>query len=125
VWPLGAQVRHPGDPLDHGSDARQRPQVSVEPGRHRATVQHLSDAGQLGWPEPCRLAVAGGAHPDHAAITPAPPPAARGLRRDAQVTGDFAFGLSLLEQVGGLQPAAFQPLQISRVSQRLAIGGDG
>jgi hypothetical protein len=26
------------------------------------------------------------------------------------------------EQVGGLQPAAFQPLQISRVSQHPALG---
>jgi hypothetical protein len=52
------------------------------------------------------------------------PPPAGGLRRDAQLAGDLGAGLALGEQVSGLQPAAFQPLQISRVSQHPAFGGD-
>jgi hypothetical protein len=107
----------PGHPLDHLGDARKGPQVVVEPGRHRPAVQHPADPGQLGGFQPCRLALAGGAQPGHAAIAPAGMPAAGGLGRHAQLTGDLGPGLALGEQVGGLQPAAFQPLQISRSSR--------
>jgi hypothetical protein len=43
-------VGHSGHPLDDLGHARQRPQVVVEPGRHRAAVQHPADPGQLGRP---------------------------------------------------------------------------
>jgi hypothetical protein len=114
-------VRHPRDLLDHLGDPRQRPQVVVEP-RHRATVQHPPDLGQLGRSQPCRLAVAGGAHPGHTAAAPADIPAAGGLRRHAQLAGDLGFGPALGEQVGALHAAAFQPFQVSRVPQHPAIG---
>ena len=115
-------VRHPGHLLDHGGDARKGPQVVVEPGRDRTPVQHPADPAQLGGAELGRLALAGGAHPSHAAVAPAGIPAAGGLRRDAQLTGDLGFGPALGEQVGGLQAAAFQPFQVSRVPQHPAIG---
>jgi hypothetical protein len=115
-------VRHPGHPLDHLSDPSQGPPVVVEPGRHRAAVQHPADLGQLGGPELGRLALAGGAQPGRTAIAPAGILAAGGLRRHAQLTGDLGFGPALGEQVGGLQPAAFQPFQVSRVPQHPAIG---
>jgi hypothetical protein len=121
---MPGMVRHSGHLLDHLGDARKRPQVTVEPGRHRPAVQHPADPGQLGGAELGRLALAGGAHPRRTAVAPPLPPAARGLRRHAQLTGDLSAGLALGEQVGGLQPAAFQPLQISRVSEHPALGGD-
>ena len=43
---------------------------------------------------------------------------------DAQLAGDLGPGLALGEQVGGLQPAAFQPLQVSRVSEHPTLGSD-
>jgi hypothetical protein len=115
-------VRHPGHPLDHLGDARKRPQVVVEPGRHRPALQHPADLAQLTGAELGRLALAGGAHPSRTAIAPAGIPAAGGLRRHAQLTGDLGAGLALGEQVSGLQPAAFQPLQISGVSEHPALG---
>jgi hypothetical protein len=117
-------VRHPGHPLDDLGDARQRPQIVVELSRHRATVQHPANLAQLGPAELGRLALASGAHPGVAAVTPADIPAARGLRRHAQLVGDLCLGLALGEQVGGLHPAAFQPLEVSRVPQHPALGGD-
>jgi hypothetical protein len=115
-------VRHPGHPLDHGGDAGKGPPVVVEPGLNRAAVQHPPELGQLGGSELGRLAVAGGAHPGRTAAAPAGMPAAGGLRRDAQLAGDLGTGLALGEQLGGLQAAAFQPLQVSRVPQHPAIG---
>jgi len=115
-------VRYPGHPLDDLGDARQRPQVVVEPGRYRPAVQHPADPGQLGRSELGRFALAGGAHPRRTAIAPAGIPAVGGLGRHAQLTGDLGPGLALGEQVGGLQPAAFQPLQIARVPQHPALG---
>ena len=58
---MPGMVPHPGHPLDHLGDARQRPQVVVEPGRDRPPVQHPPDLGQLGGAELGRLALAGGA----------------------------------------------------------------
>ena len=121
---MPGMVPHPGHPLDHLGDALKRPQVVVEPGRHRPAVQHPADLAQLGGSKPGRLALAGGAHPRRTAVAPTLPPAAGGLRRDAQLASDLGPGLALGEQVGGLQPAAFQPLQISRVSEHPAFGGD-
>jgi hypothetical protein len=71
-----------------------------------------------------RLALAGGAHPGHPAVAPAGMPAAGGLGRHAQLAGDLGAGLALGEQVGGLQPAAFQPFQVSRVSEHPTLGSD-
>jgi hypothetical protein len=117
-------VRHPTHPLDDLGDPRQGPQVVVEPGRHRPPVQHPPDLGQLGGAELGGLALAGGAQPRRPAVAPAPIPAAGGLGRYAQLAGDLSAGLALGEQVAGLQAAAFQPLQISRVSEHPALGGD-
>jgi hypothetical protein len=71
-----------------------------------------------------RLALAGGAHPRRTAAPPAHIPAARGLRRHAQLTGDLGPGLALGKQVGSLQTPSLQPFKISRVSQHPAIGRD-
>jgi hypothetical protein len=90
---MPGMVRHPRHPLDHLGDARQRPQVVVEPGRHRPALQHPADLAQLGGAELGRFALAGGAHPRRTAVAPAGMPAAGGLRRHAQLTGDLGAGL--------------------------------
>jgi hypothetical protein len=119
---MPGMVRHAGHPLDHLGDARQRPQVVVEPRRHRPAAQHPPDLGQLGGAKLGRLALAGRAHPGQATVAPARRPAARSLRRHTQLVGDLGAGFALGEQLGGLQAAALQPFQISRVPQHPAIG---
>jgi hypothetical protein len=94
-------VADAGEPPDHLGDARQGPQLGVEPVGLRPLQQGAFHpppvpVGQAGGAAPAAWAGQAGA----AALAPAGVPAAGGLARDPKAAGDLGLGVALGEQVG-------------------------
>jgi hypothetical protein len=95
-------VAHPGEPLDHGRDAFDGPQLADEPVGDRALTQGLLDLDQLGVRQARRGAGRAPACKGvGAASLPGGMPAAGGLAGDAQLAGNLGGVDAAGEQLGG------------------------
>jgi hypothetical protein len=107
----GRVVADPGQPLDDGGDALQRPQLPGEPVGARTLQQSLLDPVELAVGQPGRrpgraLAV----QADGAGDLPTPIPQMHALAGDADLAGDLSLADAGSEQLGGPQPTGLEPL---------------
>jgi hypothetical protein len=103
---MGRVVTHPGQPLDHGGDAVQGPQLADEPVSRSPFQQGLPDLAELGVGHLGRRAAGSSAMEGvGAARLEAGVPDADGLGGDAKLAGDFGLVDADGEQLSGAQPA--------------------
>ena len=116
-------VAHPGGAPDNGGDAVKGPQVGVEAVGLGALQQGLLSLLQLGVGQSGGAArCATTAQTGGAVGLPALVPAADGLARDAQGTGDLGLVDVVSEQFGRVQAALLERLPVPAFGGWFAVG---
>src|SRR6266498_3643573 len=117
-------VGDPGEPLDHGGDARQRSVVGVEAVGAGALAQRLVDGVQLGIGQARGgSGGAGAAQRRQPTLAPLGVPAADVLARDPELAGDLGLGVAGGKQRAGLHADAFERLAVTQAAGVAAVGG--
>src|SRR5215207_2958736 len=121
---VAGMVAGPGQPLDHGGDARKGPVVSVEPMGPGALAQRLVDGGALDLRQarvrPGRATACQRLQPTR---LPAGVPAADVLAGDPELAGDLGLGVAGGKQRTGLQTDTFEGLAVAQTAGVAAVGG--
>src|SRR5918994_7352935 len=120
---VAGMVADPGQPLDHGGDARKGPVVGVEAVGAGALAQRLVDGGKLGLRQ--ARGVPGGATACQRvgpAGAPLGVPAADVLPGDAQFAGDLGLGAAGGEQLAGLHADVVERLAVAQTTGVAAEG---
>jgi hypothetical protein len=103
---MAGMVAHPGDLLDHASDAGKGPVDGVEAMRTGTLEQRLLDLGELGGRQlGIRAGGTAAAQGVHTALLEAGVPDMGALAADTELMGDLGPGTALGEQFSGTKAA--------------------